>query len=201
MFYLITILLAVIIWYFYELSKRQIRIVSPGLQLNSKWPHTQEWTLYHNQFSLCSKKIKVCLAEYAINYRAIHIDLIETGRYEKITRDFLARNPAATVPVLLHNGHPIYESHEQIKFLVEQFDTKNLLVPTDEPLTTIIMNKWIKKSSLLVDNFIKDTKATAGKATAGLTLPIFAAMISQISGHKIIEGLLFHRIKKRAVFF
>ena len=102
--------------------------------------------------------------------------------------------------MLLHNGHPIYESHGQIKFLAEQVDTKNLLVPTDKPLT-IIMNKWIKKSSLLGDKSIKDTKATAGHAAAGLTLPIFAAMISHISGHKIIEGLLFHRIKKRAVFF
>ena len=200
MFYLITILLTVIIWYFYELSKRQTRIVSPGIQLNFKLPHSQEWTLYHNQFALCSKKIRVCLAEYAINYKALHIDLIETGRYEKITRDFLAIPPAATVPVLLHNGHPIYESHGQIKFLAEQVDTKNLLVPTDEPLT-IIMNKWIKKSSLLGDKSIKDTKATAGHAAAGLTLPIFAAMISHISGHKIIEGLLFHRIKKKAVFF
>ena len=26
-------------------------------------------------------------------------------------------NPAGTVPVLIHNGHPIYESHEQIVYI------------------------------------------------------------------------------------
>ena len=26
-------------------------------------------------------------------------------------------NPAGTVPVLVHNGHPVYESHEQILYI------------------------------------------------------------------------------------
>ena len=26
-------------------------------------------------------------------------------------------NPAGTVPVLIHNGHPVYESHEQILYI------------------------------------------------------------------------------------
>ena len=26
-------------------------------------------------------------------------------------------NPAGTVPVLLHHGHPVYESHEQIIYI------------------------------------------------------------------------------------
>ena len=26
-------------------------------------------------------------------------------------------NPAGTVPVLIHNGHPVYESHEQIVYI------------------------------------------------------------------------------------
>ena len=26
-------------------------------------------------------------------------------------------NPVGTVPVLVHNGHPVYESHEQILYI------------------------------------------------------------------------------------
>ena len=32
--------------------------------------------------------------------------------------DYLTNvNPAGTVPVLVHNGHPVYESHEQILYI------------------------------------------------------------------------------------
>ena len=32
--------------------------------------------------------------------------------------DYLSNvNPAGTVPVLVHNGHPVYESHEQILYI------------------------------------------------------------------------------------
>ena len=64
-------------------------------------------------------------------YESNPVDLIETGRYENISRKFLQVNPAATVPVLLHNGHPIYESHEQLKYVAEQVDQQGLLVPQD----------------------------------------------------------------------
>ena len=82
-----------------------------------------EWTLYHNDFSLCSRKVRICLHETGIDYVSKHIDLIETGKYEVASEAFLKINPGATVPVLLNMGRPIYESHEQIKFI---FDSKNI---------------------------------------------------------------------------
>ena len=39
-----------------------------------------EWTLYHNDFSLCSRKVRICLHETGIDYVSKHIDLIETGK-------------------------------------------------------------------------------------------------------------------------
>ena len=66
-------------------------------------------------FAVFRKRLRVCLAEYGVDYpSAVSIDLIETGKYQNISRDFLRVNPGATVPVLLHNGHPVYESHEQV---------------------------------------------------------------------------------------
>ena len=61
-----------------------------------------EWTLYHNDFSLCSRKVRICLHEVGFKYDSKHIDLIETGKYEVASKSFLKINPGATVPVLLN---------------------------------------------------------------------------------------------------
>ena len=77
----------------------------------------KEWVLYHNCFSLCSRKVRVCLKELDIAAELKHIDIIETNDCENLEKKFLKINPKATVPVLLHHGNPIYESHGQIAFL------------------------------------------------------------------------------------
>ena len=133
-------------------------------------------------------------------YDSIVIDLIETGRYQNISREFLKVNPAATVPVLLHNGHPIYESHEQLRYVASTVDEAGLLVPQDIQLRQV-MDAWVRKTSLLGDDPIDSPETTAGNAAPGLTIPIFASMTAKIPTWKILEGLLFHRIKQRAAFF
>ena len=52
-----------------------------GLHPEIQLPHRQEWELYHNSFSLCSKKLRVCMAELGLAYESHPIDLIETGSY------------------------------------------------------------------------------------------------------------------------
>ena len=59
-----------------------------------------EWVLYHNNFSLCSRKVRICLEEYKIDYLPVHIHIIETKDCENLSKDFLKINPKATVPVL-----------------------------------------------------------------------------------------------------
>ncbi len=186
--------------FLWESSRRKTRTVDPGYQKNICFPHEKEWTLYHNSFSLCSKKIRVCLAEYGIDYDSIPIDLIETGSYENISRTFLIVNPSATVPVLLHHGHPIYESHEQLKYVAAECGESECLSPFDAD-TLQMMHKWVYKTSLIGDDPVASPESTAGNAAAGLTIPIFVSMVARISTYKIVEGLLFHRLKKRAVFF
>ena len=186
--------------YLRERAMRKTQAMPGGLQTHISLPHQTEWTLYHNPFSLCSKKTRVCLAEYGVDYQSVIIDLIETGKYQNISRDFLRVNPGATVPVLLHNGHPVYESHEQVTYVAEQVDASSLLVPND-PVLRECMREWLHKTSLIGDDPIAAPEATAGNAVPGLTIPIFASMVAKIPALKIFEGLLFHRIKQRAVFF
>ena len=163
-------------------------------------PHTQEFELYHNALSLCSKKSRLCLAELGIDYASHPVDLIETGRYETLSRDFLRVNPAGTVPVLVHHGHPIYESHEQIRYAAEHADTPHGLVP-DDPELRDEMERWVDRSSLTGDDPTRAMDASAGNAVPGLTVPLFAAMIGEIGTPRILEGLLFHRLKQRPLVF
>ena len=135
-----------------------------------------------------------------MDYDSVVIDLIETGCYQNISREFLKVNPAATVPVLLHKGHPIYESHEQLRYVASMVKDGDLLLPRDAQARQV-MDTWVEKTSLLGDDPISSPEATAGNAAPGLTIPIFASMVANTPVRKIAEGVLFHRIKKRAIFF
>jgi glutathione S-transferase len=159
-----------------------------------------EFELYHNALSLCSMKVRVCLAELEIPYRSHHIDLIETGAYENLRSRFRAVNPGRTVPVLVHRGRPVYESHEQIRYAAAHAPPGSpSLVPSD-PALRQAMERWIDRSSLTEDP-LHQGDLSAGNAVPGLTLPLFAAMIEKIAWWRILEGLLLHFDRRRPVMF
>jgi glutathione S-transferase len=145
-------------------------------------------------------KTRVCLAELGVPYANHPVDLIETGAYENIRPAFLAVNPGGTVPVLVHRGHPVYESHEQIRYAADHAPPGSpKLVPDDDALRAE-MQRWIDRSSLTHDP-IEHGDESAGNAVPGQTLPLFAAMIDRIPYWKILEGLLFHFDKRRPLVF
>lgn len=183
-----------------ERSLRRTHPMSGGLHPERSMPHAAEFELYHNDFSLCSKKIRMCLAELGIPYVGHPIDLIETGSYETLSRRFLAVNPAGLVPVLVHRGHPVYESHEILLYAAAHAKSREPLVPPDEA-TRVVMQRWIDRSSLVGDDPVAGAAESAGNCIPGLTLPLFAAMIRDIPVHRILAGLLFHRIKQRPLLF
>ena len=183
-----------------ERRRRRTHKMPAGLQKGIDLPHEQEFELYHNALSLCSMKARVCLAELGVDYRSHPIDLIETGSYENIGRRFLAVNPGGTVPVLVHRGHPVYESHEQIRYAAVHAPAGAPSLVPDDPGEREEMERWIDLSSL-TDDPIEHGDASAGNAVPGLTLPIFAAMIDRIPYTNILEGLLFHFDRKRPLIF
>ena len=183
-----------------ERLRRTTHAMAGGLHEDISLPHEQAWELYHNDFSLCSKKTRVCLAELGINYRSHRIDLIETGAYENLSRRFLKVNPAALVPVLVHEGHPIYESHDQLAYAAAHSGRSQVLTPED-PQQQALVAHWVRKTSLIGETPLAALEATAGNAVPGLTLPIFAAMIEHIPVRRIFVGLLFHRFPRRPLMF
>ena len=64
-----------------------------------------------------SSQVRLILIEAGIPFKSNHVYLRTSGSYETRTKEFLTINPAGTVPVLVHNGHPIYESKEQVKYI------------------------------------------------------------------------------------
>jgi glutathione S-transferase len=183
-----------------EKARRTTHPVPAGHRPEIEIPHTQSFELYHNALSLCSMKSRVCMAELEIPYASHPIDLIETGAYENIRSGFLAVNPGGTVPVLVHEGHPVYESHEQIRYAADHAPPGSPKLVPDDPALRDAMQLWIDRSSL-TDDPLNHGDVSAGNAIPGLTLPLFAAMIDRIATWKILEGLLFHFDKRRPLLF
>ncbi len=192
---------AAIGWYLWERAHRRTRAMQPGLQSDITLPFEDEFELYHNALSLCSKKVRVCMAELGVPYKSHPIDLIETGSYENIGRAFLRVNPGATVPVLVHHGHPVYESHEQIRYAAEHALADSPHLIPDDPALREEMDHWVDLASLSGDNPIAAAKKSAGNSVPGLTVPLFAAMMEDIPTLRVVEGLLFHRLKSRPLIF
>lgn len=183
-----------------ENARRRRHPVPPGHRPETRLPHEAEFELHHNALSICSMKLRVCLAELGIPYRGHHVDLIETGAYANLRPTFLEVNPAGTVPVLVHRGHPVYESHLQIRHAAAHAPPGSPeLVPRDAALRAR-MERWIDRSSL-TDDPTEHGDESACNTIPGLTLPLFAAMIERVPARRILEGLLFHFDRRRPVMF
>jgi glutathione S-transferase len=189
-----------IAWWAWENAHRKTHPVPAGHRPEILLPHEREFELYHNALSICSMKARVCMAELGIPYASHHIDLIETGAYENIRRPFLAVNPGGSVPVLVHAGHPIYESHEQIRYAAAHAPPGSPSLVPGDPALREAMERWIDRSSI-TDDPMNHGDESAGNAVPGLTVPLFAAMIDNIAYWKILEGSLFHFDKRRPLVF
>ena len=88
--------------------------------------------------------------------------------------DYLTNvNPAGTVPVLLHNGHPIYESHEQILYIDQVLmpEGRPKLTPQD-PDKKALVDKYVELGAMFGSEVMKAADPWEGVAKrAGNLLP------------------------------
>ncbi|MEM8937292.1 MAG: glutathione S-transferase family protein [Pseudomonadota bacterium] len=77
--------------------------------------HEHEFELYHYGESISAQMPMVALIEKQIPFKLHEITLESTG--EHLTKDYRNINPKALVPVLVHNGEPIYDTWTIIKYL------------------------------------------------------------------------------------
>jgi glutathione S-transferase len=97
--------------------------------------------LYHYWSSVCSQKVRMCLAEKRIAYESRHVDIF---RFENYTPWYTALNPKAVVPTLDHDGRILIESNVILEYLEDAFPAVPLR-PRD-PYAAAQMRLWIYNS-------------------------------------------------------
>ena len=158
----------------------RVRKVKPGLNKNIILPHFEDLELHHNTLSSCSQKVRACLGETGLKHRKIHHILPSSGDWETKTADYLNNvNPAGTVPVLVHNGHPIYESHEQIAYIDQVLMPGGPKLTPSDPDQKALCDKWLESGAMLTSEGINwnGMSKRFGNCLPAMTFPLFAANI------------------------
>ncbi len=96
--------------------------------------------LYHHGSSACAAKVRLVLAEKGIAWESRYVDILAG---EQFAPDFLAVNPKAVVPVLVHRGAVIRESSVICEYAEEAFPDSPRLMPTD-PVARAAVRIWTK---------------------------------------------------------
>ena len=96
--------------------------------------------LYHFDKSICSQKVRICLAEKALDWVNRHVSLPAD---EHMTPSYLALNPNGVVPTLVHDGATIIESTVICEYLDELHPDQPRLVP-EEILARARMRVWLR---------------------------------------------------------
>jgi len=162
------------------------RKVKPGLNSDITLPHHEEIELHHNMLSSCSQKVRACLGETGLKHRKIHHVLPSSGGWLTKKAEYLSNvNPAGTVPVLIHNGHPIYESHEQIVYIDQVLMPGGPKLTPADPTKKALVDKWVESGSMFISEVFEASSPwdgiskRAGNMLAPMTLPLFCANIIQ----------------------
>ena len=95
--------------------------------------------LYHHNSSVCAAKVRVALAEKALEFesRLLRLD------GDQFHPEYVALNPNAVVPTLVHRGRAVIESNIILEYLEDAFPTPPLH-PAD-PHSRAGARRWLAK--------------------------------------------------------
>lgn len=103
--------------------------------------------LFHGWLSSASRRVRLCLAEKALPYESIAIDM---SKQEQHAPEFLAMNPNGVVPALLIGpGRSLYESSTICEYL-DELHPQPPLRPSDPYERAVMRNfvRWTDEKSL-----------------------------------------------------
>ena len=96
-------------------------------------------SLYHHGFSACAAKVRLALQERQLPWSSHYVDILAS---EQFRPEFLALNPKAVVPVLVH-GDAIFTESTIICEYVEEAFPENPLYPR-QALERARVREWTK---------------------------------------------------------
>jgi glutathione S-transferase len=96
-------------------------------------------TLYHHGSSACAAKVRFALEEKGLEWEGRYVDLM---RGEQFAPDYLALNPKAVVPTLVHDARVIPESTVICEYLDEVFRERPIY--PDDPWARARVRLWTK---------------------------------------------------------
>ena len=99
-----------------------IREVRGGYKPDITVAHDEPVELYYADISTMSMKTRFCLAAGNVQFKGHLVKLPAAGSFETKTAGYLHMNPMGTVPVLVHNGHPVHDSYDQLLYIAEHLD-------------------------------------------------------------------------------
>jgi len=79
--------------------------------------------LHHYHSSVCSQKVRICLAKKGLDWESRHVDLFIFQHWEPA---FIKLNRKAVVPVLVHDGKVVTESNVIMEYLEDEFPAVRL---------------------------------------------------------------------------
>lgn len=83
--------------------------------------------LYHHGSSACAAKVRFALGEKGLEWRSHYLDILKGDQFAP---EFLAINPKAVVPVLIHDGEVIPESTVICEYAEEVFPDHPIYPPS-----------------------------------------------------------------------
>lgn len=95
--------------------------------------------LYHHGSSACAAKVRFALAEKQLEWTSHYVDILSG---EQFRPEFLAINPKAVVPVLVHDEFVVPESTVICEYLEESFSA-NPIYPRG-PRERALVRNWTK---------------------------------------------------------
>jgi glutathione S-transferase len=131
-------------------------------------PHEQTLELYHYQESLCSQMVRIALSEKGCDWTSRVIGLEEVVfEGDNLSEAYLSINPKGQVPTLVHEGVPVYDSYEIIRYLDRIYPGQGVRLIPEDPRIDAQVKAWVLQSSLRDD-------AKFGKSL-GMAIPVFSA--------------------------
>tara|TARA_R110002124_G_scaffold65212_1_gene178512 strand:- start:5906 stop:6562 length:657 start_codon:yes stop_codon:yes gene_type:complete len=139
--------------------------------------------LYDYVLSGSCYKARLLMALLGLNYESVAIDFHPGGEHKK--PDFLAINPAGTLPVLVDGELTLCDTQAILAYLARKYDSSKQWFPADDPAVLGRILQWLAFAGRLTD--------TAGAARLhdmlGRSLDMEAA---RTGAHKALRELEAH---------